>query len=206
MLIDSNMVISGFVSKIANDCVDILKDKIKDADRNRKADEQNIETRIYQVTIDALNEFPYNQYKKEEKVYDAAESILKGFKGNQDDKVEAVRAGLKMLVPQVTSETCMDFLKILHHEICIDKNDILYKEIILLQGEQTFESVCEGFDVSNKNDEETHEKLDQVIEGIKNIDKKIDGIEYDETKHYEIPIKNRAEEYADKWEKKCFFE
>lgn len=97
-------------------------------------------------------------------------------------------------------------MKILHFEICTYKNDILYKEIILIQGEQTYEAVHEGFDVSNKNDEETHRKLDYAIEGINNIDKKIDGIEKDETRPYEISIENRAKEYADKWDKNVFLD
>ena len=57
MLIDGNMIISGFVSKVVNDCGDILKSKIRLADENRKCSEQNIETRIYQVIIDAINAF-----------------------------------------------------------------------------------------------------------------------------------------------------
>ena len=98
MLITSDMVISGFISKIVNDRVDVLKDKIKDADKNRKANQQNIETRIYQVTIDALNVFTSNNFKDQEKLFDSAESILRGFKRSTDNNIEAVRAGLKRLV------------------------------------------------------------------------------------------------------------
>ena len=76
MLITTDMVISGFVSKIVNDRVDVLKEKIKDADKNRKANEQNIETRIYQVTIDALNVFTNNNFKDQDKLFDSAESIF----------------------------------------------------------------------------------------------------------------------------------
>ena len=196
-------ILKSFAVKVGEYCVDITIDKVKEADKNREVDGQSIETRIYQVIIDALNVFPYNRYKNDEKVYDAAESIAKDFKSGKICK-EAVRAGLKMIVPQVTIEICEDFLRILHHEICVDKNDILYKKIILLQGEQTFKAVREGFDVINKNDEETHEKLDHVIEGINNIDKKIDGIESNETNHWQIPVENRAGEYADKWNENLF--
>lgn len=76
MLIDSSMIISGFVSKVVNDCVDVLKEKIKDADKNRKSYEQNMQTRKYQVTIDALNEFTSDKYKGEDNLYDLAESIM----------------------------------------------------------------------------------------------------------------------------------
>lgn len=197
-------ILKSFGLKVAEYCIDIGKEKIIEANKNRKTDGQSMETRIYQVIVNALNEFPYNKYKKKEQVYDAAESILKQFKNGGDDYKENVRAGLQIIAAQVTIETCDDFLKILYHEICMDKNDILYKEIILLQGGQTFEAVREGFDVSNRNDEKTHEKLDYVIEGIDSIDKKINAIVNNEAKDYEIPIKNRAREYADKWDENVF--
>lgn len=201
------MIISGFVSKIISDIVDIpenpIKDAIRNADKKGRGGNQSIETRIYQVTIDAIKEFTQKDYKGQDVLYDAAESIIRGFK-NSNNNIEAVRVGLKMLVSQVTSETCVDFLKILQHEICMDENDILYKEIILNQGGETFEAVREGSSESNRNHEETHRKLDYAIEGIDSIDKKMDEIANNEAKHYEILIKNRAEEYADKWDKNVF--
>lgn len=207
MTMAEEMIIGGFVSKIVSDIVDIpenpIKDAIRNADKKRKEKNQSIETRIYQVTIDAIKEFTKREYRGQDVLYDAAESIIRGFK-NGNNNAEAVRVGLKMLVSQVTSETCEDFLTILQHEICMDENDILYKEISMIQRRQTFETMREGFDVSNKNDEETHRKLDYAIEGINIIDKKIDAIENNEAKHCKIPIKNRAEEYADKWDKNVF--
>lgn len=122
MIITGEMIISGFVSKVVNDCGDILKSKIRDADKNRKSDGQTIETKIYQVIIDVLNVFLYNGYKKEEKVYDAAEIILKRFKSGEDNYREAVRAGLKIIVPQVTGSICEDFLEELCCEICREEN------------------------------------------------------------------------------------
>lgn len=208
MAITEEMIISGFISKIVSDVIDIpenpIRDAIRNADKKRRERNQSTETRIYQVTIDAIKEFTKREYKGQDVLYDAAESILRGFIRNKDDKVEAVRAGLKMLGLQVTSETCEEFLKTLCHVVCIDKNDILYRQIILSQGEQTLETMREGFDMSNKNDEETHKRLGYVIEGIDNINEKIDGIGNDKVRHYEIPIKNRADEYAEKWDKNVF--
>lgn len=204
MPITEEMIISGFVSKVVNDIGDILKNKIKDADKNRNPNEKNIETRIYQVLVDALNGFSYNEHKKEEIVYDAAESMLREFKDGRNDYEEAVRVGLKIIASEVNDNICKSFLGELRDEICKDEDDILYKEIDLLQGEQILEVVSEGFDVSKKNHEETHEKLANVIKGINDIDKKIGGIKNDATKHYESPIENRAEEYAGKWDKNVF--
>lgn len=198
MLIDSSMVISGFVSRVINDCVDIVKEKIKDADKNRRANEQNIETRIYQVTIDALNEFSYNKYKKNEEVYDAAESILIGLKNNKVDKTEIVRKGLKVLVSQNTADISKEFLKTLCYEICKAKNRDLAIEIIIYQQEQTKGYVHEGFRKSYLNDEEINQKLDYLINelGCKKV--------YEERNGSENPIKNRIEEYSHKWNENMF--
>ena len=207
MPITGEMIISGFISKIVSDVVDIpenpIKKAIKDADKKRRDKNQSIETRIYQVTIDAIKEFTKREYKGQDVLYDAAESIIGGLK-NSNNNIEAVRVGLKMLVSQVTSETCEEFLKTLCHVICIDKNDVLYKQITLIQGGKAFEAVNEGFDVSNRNDEKTHEKLDYVIEGIDNITEKISGAENDEIMHYKVSVKNRADEYAKKWDENAF--
>ena len=73
-------ILKSFGLKVAEYCIDIGKEKIIEANKNRKTDGQSMETRIYQVIVNALNEFPYNKYKKKEQVYDAAESILKQFK------------------------------------------------------------------------------------------------------------------------------
>lgn len=83
MLIDGSMIMSGFVSKVINEIVDIpgnpIKNAIKKADKDRKAKNQNIETRIYQVIIDAIKEFTKGTYKSEDILYDATEMIINGF-------------------------------------------------------------------------------------------------------------------------------
>lgn len=99
-------ILKSFGSKVAEYCIDIGKEKIIEANRNRKANGQSMETRIYQVIVDALNECPYNKYKKKEQVYNAAESILKQFRSGRDDYKENVKAGLQIIAAQVTSETC----------------------------------------------------------------------------------------------------
>ena len=197
MLIDSSMVISGFVSKVVNDGVDILKSKIKDADKNRKSGNHNLEARIYQVTIDAINEFTKSKYEGQDILYDVAEGILKGFKHNEDNK-EAVRIGLKMLVSQVTINICEGFLETLCHEICKEKNRDLAIEVVIRQQEQTKEYVQEGLSRSYLNDEEINRKLDYLIE---ELDSKI---VYEEQCNNKNPIESRAYEYTEKWNKNVF--
>ncbi len=205
MLIDGGMIISGFVSKVVNDCVDVLKDKIKDADKNRKANEQNIETRIYQVTIDAINKFTCDKYKGEDALYDSTESILNGLKSGKNNIAEIVRVGLKGLGLQVTGDTCEIFLGTLCHEICKDENDVLYKEITIRQHGKMIEGIHEGFKQSQQNDQRALEILDGIKEDTGYIRGFLDGKEVSEAEAYnEQHIENRAEEYAKKWEKNVF--
>ena len=232
MLIDGNMIISGFVSKVVNDCGDILKSKIRLADENRKCSEQNIETRIYQVIIDAINAFissknkkqeklydanflvhvfnGFRKNKKQEKLYDTAESILSGFKSKKEN-IEVVKVGLEILDSSITYDRCQDFLKILCEEICKDENDILYKEISMIQNEEIIDNVDKGFkrseqnqeyirddihkgfEISEQNNRETQRKLDHLVE-------KSD----DNEANFYSDVENRAEEYAAKWKKNVF--
>ena len=202
MIITSEMVISGFISKVVNEIVDVplnpIKNAIKNADKKKRDKNQSIETRIYQVTIDSLNKYTNDKYKGEETLYDAAESIIKGFKGNKNSNSEAVRAGLKMLVSQVTSDICEDFLGVLCYEICKEENRDLAIEVIILQQKQTNGYIQEEFRRSYLNYEEINKKLDYLIKEL--IDKKINEERYIS----EAPIINRADEYAERWNENVF--
>lgn len=205
MLITLDMVISGFVSKVVNDCVDVLKEKIKEADKNRKAHEQNIETRIYQVTVDALNIFTRNNFKGQDKLFYSAESILRGFKRSTDNNIEFVRTGLKILGLKVVGDTDKDFLKVLCYVICQDKNDILYKEIAMLQQRRILEDMHKGFSQSHQNEQKALKLLDEIKEDTGRVRGFLAGKEGNEAETYnEIHIANRTKEYADRWNKNVF--
>jgi len=212
MLIDGNMIMSGFVSKGVNNLVDFGWKKIKDANSERKSHEQNIETRIYQVTVDAINVFTFNEYKNQDILYYVAESILRGFK-SEIENIEAVKMGLKILESQISDDRCADFLGILCDEICKDENDILYKEIILIQNEQINEDVHEGFKRSEQNQEYIREDIYKGFERSEQnhqetqtkLDYLVEKSDSKEANFYnEIHIENRADEYAAKWDKNVF--
>ena len=56
-------IISGFIGKVISDCIDISWLKIKEADKDRKSKNQTLNTRIYQIIIDAINKITYNKYR-----------------------------------------------------------------------------------------------------------------------------------------------
>lgn len=212
MLIDGNMIMSGFVSKGVNNLVDFGWKKIKDANSDRKSHEQNIETRIYQVIVDAINVFTFNEYKDQDILYYVVECIFKGFKEGKK-YIEAVKMGLKILESQITDDRCQDFLGTLCDEICKDKNDILYKEINLIQNEEIIDNVHEGFKRSEKNQEQMREDIHKGFkESEQNLQEAQRKLDYlvekaggkDDNKYSETRVQNRAEEYAAKWDKNVF--
>lgn len=95
MIIDGNMIMSGFVSKVVNNLADFEWNKVKNVYNERKSHEQSIETRIYQVTVDAINVFTFDKYKNQDILYIVAESIFRGFKEGKN-YIEAVKMGLQM--------------------------------------------------------------------------------------------------------------
>ncbi len=197
-------VFGDFVSKVVSDGVDVLKSAIKDADLDRKSYNQNLQTRLYQLMIDALNRFTHDTYRKQDKLYDAAESILKGYVSTKDN-TDAVKSGLKMLVSDVNNDTCREFLETLCGEICRDDNSDLYKEMDILWKKRESEYVHGEFEKNNQYGEEILRKLTNLKDVIDYIKEMIDGKEDNQTEsNNKVPVVNRAEEYAQKWDKNVF--
>lgn len=212
MIIDGNMIMSGFVSKVVNNLADFEWNKVKNVYNERKSHEQSIETRIYQVTVDAINVFTFDKYKNQDILYIVAESIFRGFKEGKN-YIEAVKMGLQMLDSQITNDRCVDFFGVLCDEICKDKNDILYKTINIYQIEQIIGDVDKGFKRSERNQEHIREDIHKCFEmGEQNnreIQKKLDYLvgnadNKEDNLYSKTRVENRAEEYAAKWDKNVF--
>ena len=195
-------VFGDFVAKAVSDSVDVLKDAIKDADLDRKSYNQNLQTRLYQLIVDALNRFTYNKYEKQDKLYDASESIIKGYIKTQDN-VGAVKSGLKILVSGVNNDTCQEFLETLCGEICRDDNSDLYKEIEMLWKRRESEYFRGAFAKIDQNDRAIFEQLNDLKEVLEFIKNNMSRQE-DKSRHNRIPIVNRADEYAKKWNENVF--
>lgn len=193
-------ILNGFTGKVVSDCIDIAIDKIKKADENRKAKNQTIETRIYQVIVDSLNYFTYNKFKGKDKLYYASESILKGLKCGKGN-AEAVKSGLKMLVSDVNNDICKDFLETACREICRDENNDLYKEIVMIRQAQGLEELK----IITQNQNDSFRMLGDIKEDTRYIRESLSKKEIHELEYCdEIPTENRAKEYAKKWNKNVF--
>ena len=92
----SEAVFGGIVSKIVNDCVDISKVKIKETVESRRSKHQTLESQIYNLTVDALLGIADDpQESNQDRIYEAAESLLKGFFHDNGDNAEVIRSSLK---------------------------------------------------------------------------------------------------------------
>lgn len=185
-------IIGGFISKVINDVVDISRDKIKEADKSRKRKSYNIQCRIYQVIIDTINELTYNKYKGQDKLYDAAETLLKCFKSNEGDFIKSIKIGLSEIISQIDDEVCEKFVHLICREISKEEYDDLYKEIALLHDRR------ESLKTSR-----IEEKVDVVIQ-------KIDDIGYNSEKvvsEQELDEKfqnNKKRDYIKIWNSRMF--
>ena len=154
-------IFDALISKAVSDGVDISKNEIKNAYLHRRSDSQNLLTQLYHVIVDSLNKFTSNKYENGDELFDAAESILKGFI-NGKCGTDAIKSGLKMLDSNVKNDNCKDFLECLYHEICKDRNNDLYKEIGLFWTEQLSELIHNGVEENKQAHNETHRKCKKI--------------------------------------------
>lgn len=196
-MIPEGAIISGFISKIINDVIDVTREKIKKADSDRKAEYQSFEIRIYQVIIDAINEFTYGKYVNQDIVYDAAEDLLNGFKNVEKDNITSVKSGLNNFVSNVDKSECERFISVLCHEISKENNFDVYKEIVLINQGQEIEYNHEVFQRMDK-------KLDYLSDNITEKNKNSQENVNLQNSNIKQKVKSRTQEYADKWNANMF--
>lgn len=195
-MIPDGAIISGIISKVINDLVDVSKDKIKKADSDRKTENQSFETRVYQVIIDAINEFTYDKYKNRDVLYDTAENILNGFK-NGESNIIAVKTGLSNVVSNVDESGYEKFIRVLCHEISKENNFDVYKEVVLInQGQET--------KYNHELLQRMDKKLDHLSGNAAEKDKNFRENDNLQNSNIKQKAKSRTQEYLDKWNANMF--
>lgn len=193
-MIPDGAIVSGFISKIINDLVDVTKDKIKKADSDRKAKNQSFETRIYQVMLDAINQFTYAKYRNEDVLYDVAENLLNGFKHGEKNNIAAVKFGLSSFISNIDDTECERFIKVLCHEISKEANFDVYKEILLI--------------LLNQKDDCNYDELQQIKKKLDEVILKLDNqTAYNENKNVIENVKfrnNKKQKYIENWNSRLF--
>ena len=198
MVIVDDEIISGFIGEAISRCVDFSWTKIKEVVRNRKNKHQSIESQIYNVVVNVLNQITYNKFENDQdKIYQAAEKLLIGYKDSRSDSIEVVRAGLQILGENVDSDKYIEFKNLLYQELSKDDYEELYRQIRLFQQDEE----------SNKASR-IEQKIDKVQQSADETNRRLDVFQENNRGKDNIqnkkPVKSRTQEYADKWEANMF--
>ncbi len=197
------IIFSGFVSKVVNDIVDVSKAKIRKAVHNKNTEHQSLESQIYNITVDVLNKITKNQHENNlDKIYDAAEVLLKSFKENLGDELENIKSCLQVLHLNVGENECMDFRMLLYEELGKDEYSELFRTILLLL-----------LDQKNQYDnivyKQLNQKLDEVNLKVDKLSQRLDKANnYNGGTIFQDKIvkfqNNKKQDYIEKWNSRLF--
>ncbi len=192
-------IISGFIGEVASRCVDVSWTKIKEAVKNRKNKHQNIESQIYDVVVNVLNQITNNKFENDQdKIYQVAEKLLMGYKDDRCDSIEAVKSGLQILDESVNNDKYMEFKTLLYQEISKSDYEELYRQIRLFQQDEE----------SSKTSRIDH-SVDEVKQDIRDI-KQVVLSEKKENEKNTLTIQNvkfqnnKKQDYIKIWNSRLF--
>ncbi len=177
-------IISGFIGEVASRCIDVSWMKIKEMVTNRNNKHRNIESQIYDVIVNVLNQITCNKFENDQdKIYQAAEKLLIDYKDDRGDSIEAVRFGLQILGESVNSNKYMEFKTLLYQEISKNDYEELYRQIRLLQQ-----------DKESSKTSRIEQKVEKLVDYLEETNEKLNnfGISSNSSK------KNQDEEHIEK--------
>lgn len=188
------LIFGGIISKVINDSVDVSRNTIRRVAKNRNSKHENLDSQIYNVIIETLNNITSNKYaNNQEKIYEATEILLKSFKDATKNMQEKIRPCLRALYLSDNDDKCLEFRSLLYEEIKKNEYEELYRGIILLNQEQ--ESI----------------KISKIEQKIDKMNQKLDNNRRNENDDISIPnkgvkqkIESRTQEYAKKWNNNMF--
>lgn len=192
-MIPDGAIASGVISKIINDLADVSKSKIKKAVENKKNKHKSLESQLYNLIVSVLKDLNDNSYdRNSDKIYDTAEKLLKGFIEYGKEDEDAVRYALKNILSCVDDDKCIEFKRLLIHEISKEEYNELYREIRLLQ------------------EEKEYKKTDRIERKVDHLDQKLDDIRKNDeriirnTDKAEKFQNNKKQDYIYNWNSRLF--
>ncbi len=196
----SSLVWDAIVSKVVNDCVDITKEKIKKANNNRR--DKTVESRIYQFTVDVLNNMTCSHYEKEKKmdtIYDTVEKLLNSVKTAENVVEEKIVAILKPLkfVGTTNEDILQNFEEAFYKEITRKSNQDL---VVIIGLKNSFNNKKNTLILLYKSDEtiERLSKIEQMLQAIS--ENKV--YSHKEKENHEII--SETKKYLDRWNSNMF--
>ena len=197
------VVFSGFVSKVVNNCVDVSWDKIKKAAENRKAKHKNLESQIYNVTVDVLNYIADKQFESnQDNIYNSAEVLLKSFTNNEENELEHIKSCLQILCSNVDENKCIQFKILLYETLGKNEYSELFRTILLLllgQNKQydhdIYEQIIKMLNEAETKIDELNHKFDTMNDGRE------DAVIRDKVIKFQ---NNKKQDYIDNWNSRLF--
>ncbi len=187
----AEVVFSGFVSKAVNNCVDVSWNKIKKIVESEKTKNKNLESQIYNVTVDVLNSIADNQFKSNQgNIYNSAEVLLKSFKNSEENELRHIKSCLQMICSNVDEDKCIQFKILLYETLGKNEYSELFRTILLLLLEQ--------------NKQYDHDMQQQIIKKLDEVILVLNQKKDNENSNSQFKVKSRTQEYADKWNANMF--
>ncbi|WP_305084579.1 NACHT domain-containing NTPase, partial [uncultured Clostridium sp.] len=160
---------------------------------------QNIESQIYNVVVNVLNQVTYNKFENDQdKIYQAAEKLLMGYKNTRGDSIEAVRSGLQILGESISNDGYMDFKTLLYQELCKSDYEELYREIRLLQQDEESDKTSRIEHSVNEVKQEVRE-IKKIVLYEKNANKENSST----IQNYKFH-NNKKQDYVKTWNSRLF--
>lgn len=125
----SKAIFDAFVLEVISSDINITKEKIKKIVNNKNNKHKNIESQIYNITIDVLDEITFGKYKNKDILFDSAAELLNGFQKNKINNIEVLKFSLHKIVKHVDNAECNKFIKLLFHKLKKEEYKILYYQI-----------------------------------------------------------------------------
>lgn len=192
-MMSDGAIVGGIISKIINDLTDVSRSKIEKAIVDKKNKYKSFESQIYNIIFSVLKELYDNSYdRNSDKIYDTAEKLLKGFIEYGKEDEDAVRYALKNILSCVDDDKCIEFKRLLIHEISKEEYNELYREIRLLQEEKEY-----------RKTNSIEQKVDHLGQKLDDIRKKDERIIRNTDKAEKFQ-NNKKQDYIDNWNSRLF--
>lgn len=126
-------IISGLISKVINDGINVSMSAIKASIGNSFDKNRDISLQVYDVIISSLNTITQNRYiNNQDVIYRSTEYLLRNFKSyDNNNNKEIFKVCCFELMYSYNDDLYSEFIKQIHVEMSKEKNIELYRHVIL---------------------------------------------------------------------------
>ena len=94
-----------------------------------------MESQIYNITVEILNEYTFGKYKNKNILFDSAAELLNAIQKSNIENIEILKFSLDKLIKHVDNDKCERFMELLSHRLNKEEYKKLYAQICLRKKE-----------------------------------------------------------------------